>query len=124
MTPDELHEALRQKVDLRWSEYEAEILRCTPTEIFNHAEEIASARFCRDQLTESARCYPPDYLEYLLRFDDPLAVVRDQWTEAQNVDYSDEFEHALWTIQNTQDAEQDYPLDPDWNTGQAGPSMY
>lgn len=41
----------------------------------------------------------------------------------QDVDLSDEFSHALWTLRDQQSAEQDYSLDPDWNTGPAGPSL-
>ena len=123
MTADEVREALRQKLRERWSEYSAEMLQRPSTEIFERADEIAAARFCCDQLTESSISYSVEYLEYLLRFEDPLSVVRDQWVSEQNVDYSDEFEHALWTIQNSQDAEQDYPLDPEWKPEQTGPSM-
>ncbi|WP_204792142.1 DUF3848 domain-containing protein [Oscillibacter sp. CU971] len=123
MTADEVREALGQKLKDRWSEYSAEMLRRPPAEIFERANEIAAARFCCDQLTESSISYPVEYLEYLLRFEDPLSVVRDQWASDQNVDCSDEFEHALWMIQNDSTAEQDYPLDPEWKPEQTGPSM-
>lgn len=123
MTADEVHEALRQKLKERWSEYTAEMLQRPPSEIFERSDEIAAARFYYDQLTENLICYPAEYLEYLLRFQDPLSVVQDQWLSEQNVDYSDEFEHALWTIQNGRAAEQDYPLDPEWSPEQAGPSL-
>ena len=124
MTADEAREALRQKLRDRWFEYSAEVLECPAEVIFERADEIAAAKFCYDELTEHITSYPAEYLEYLLRFQDPLSVVQDQWASEQNVDYSEEFEHALWTIQNTQDAEQDYPLDPDWMPQQDGPSMY
>lgn len=123
MTADEVREALRQKLRERWSEYSAEMLQRPSTEIFERADEIAAARFCCDQLTESSISYSVEYLEYLLRFEDPLSVVRDQWVSEQNVDYSDEFEHALWTIQNERAAEQDYSLDPEWKPEQTGPSL-
>ncbi len=123
MTAEEVREALRQKIELRWSEYRAEVIQSSPSEIFDRADEIAAARFCYDQLTEHLTSYPAEYLEYLLRFQDPISVVQDQWASEQNVDCSEEFKHALWTIQNTRDAEQDYPLDPDWNPEQNGPSM-
>ncbi len=123
MTADKVREALRQKLRDRWSEYSAEMLQRPSSEIFERADEIAAARFCYDQLTENLTSYPVEYLEYLLRFEDPLSVVRDQWVSEQNVDYSDEFEHALWTIQNERAAEQDYPLDLEWKPEQAGPSM-
>ena len=123
MTADEVREALRQKLRDRWNEYSAEMLECPSEVIFERADEIAAAKLCYDQLTENMASYPAEYLEYLLRFQDPLSVVQDQWASEQNVDYSEEFQHALWTIQNTQDAEQDYPLDPDWKPEQTGPSM-
>ena len=123
MTADEVRTALRQKLRDRWSEYSAEMLQRPPSEIFERSDEIAAARFCYNQLTENLICYPAEYLEYLLRFQDPLSVVQDQWISEQDVDYSDEFEHALWTIQNDSTAEQDYPLDPEWSPEQSGPSL-
>ena len=123
MTVGEVREALRRKIELRWSEHQAEMLRSPAAELFSRAGEIAAAQLCYEQLTEYLDCYAIEDLEYLLRFEDPLSVVRDQWVSEQNVDYSDEFEHALWTIQNSQDAEQDYPLDPEWKLEQPGPSM-
>lgn len=124
MTEDEVREALRQKLRDRWSKYSAEMLQRPSAEILERADEIAAARFCYNQLTESSISYSAEYLEYLLRFEDPLSVVQAQWISAQNVDYSDEFEHALWMIQNDSTAEQDYPLDPEWKPEQAGPSLY
>lgn len=123
MTEDEVREALRQKLRDRWSEYSAEMLQRPSTEIFERAAEIAAARFCYDELTENLTSYPAEYLEYLLRFEDPLSVVQAQWISAQNVDYSDEFEHALWMIQNDSTSELDYPLDPEWKPEQTGPSL-
>ena len=123
MTEDEVREALRQKLRDRWSEYSAEMLQRPSTEIFERAAEIAAARFCYDELTENLTSYPAEYLEYLLRFEDPLSVVQAQWISAQNVDYRDEIEHALWMIQNDSTAEQDYPLDPEWKPEQTGPSL-
>lgn len=123
MTADEVRTALRQKLMDRRSEYSAEMLQRPPSEIFERSDEIAAARFCYDQLTENLTCYPAEYLEYLLRFQSPLSVVQDQWASKQNVDYSDELEHALWTIQNERAAEQDYPLEPEWSPEQCGPSL-
>lgn len=123
MTSDEIREALRQKVKLRWSEYKANVLRLSSEEIFERTDEIAAARFCYDQLTENLTSYPMEYLEHLLRFDDPLSVAQDQWASAQNVDYSGEFEHVLQTIWNTREVEQGSPLVPVWTPEQSGPSM-
>ena len=123
MTANDVREALRQKISECWCNYSTEMLERLSAEIFDRAGEITAARFCYEQLTENLTSYPAEYLEYLLRFEDPLSVVQDQWASEQNVDYSDEFEHALWTIQNERAAEQDYPLDPEWKPEQAGPSL-
>ncbi len=123
MSADDIRKALCRKLRLRWNEYSAEVVQHSSAEVFERADEIAAARFCYDQLTENVKSYPAEYLEYLLRFEDPLSVVQDQWASHQNVDHSDEFEHALWTLWNTHDAEQDYPLDPDWSAEQCGPAM-
>lgn len=123
MTADEVREALGQKLKDRWSEYSAEMLRRPPAEIFERANEIAAARFCCDQLTEHAASYPEECLEYLLRFEDPLTVVRDQWLLEQGVDLSEEFGHALWYLAASGSAEQDYPLDSANSPKQSGPAM-
>lgn len=109
MTADDVREALRRKIELRWSEYQAELLQFPAAELFSRAGEIAAAQFCHEQLTEYLDCYAIEDLEYLLRFDDPLTVVRDQWMAEQNVDLSDEFSHALWILRDQQSAEQDCP---------------
>lgn len=109
MTVGEVREALRQKIDLRWNEYQAEVLQSSHADIFSRAGEITAAQFCHEQLTESLDSHAIEDLEYLLRFDDPLTVVRDQWMAEQNVDLSDEFSHALWILRDQQSAEQDCP---------------
>lgn len=109
ITVGEVREALRQKIDLRWNEYQAEVLQSSHADIFSRAGEITAAQFCHEQLTESLDSHAIEDLEYLLRFDDPLTVVRDQWMAEQNVDLSDEFSHALWILRDQQSAEQDCP---------------
>ncbi|MCI9609507.1 MAG: DUF3848 domain-containing protein [Oscillibacter sp.] len=123
MTADEIREALRRKIEQNWSDYKATVLRGSSSEVFDHAEEIAAARFCCDQLTEHAASYPEECLEYLLRFEDPLTVVRDQWLLEQGVDLSEEFGHALWYLAASGSAEQDYPLDSANSPKQSGPAM-
>ena len=123
MTAGEVCEALRQKIELRWSEYEAEMLRFPAAELFSRAGEIAAAQLCHEQLTEYLDCYAIEDLEYLLRFEDPLAVVRDQWASRQEFDPSHEFKEMLAELQDAQTLERDYLLDADWTPDRSGPSM-
>ena len=123
MTEDEVREALRQKLRGRWSEYSAEMLQRPSTEIFELAAEIAAARFCYDELTENLTSYPAEYLEYLLRFEDPLAVVRDQWASRQEFDPSHEFKEMLAELQDDLTLERDYLLDTDCTPERSGPFL-
>ena len=100
MTADDVREALRRKIELRWSEYQAELLQFPAAELFSRAGEIAAAQFCHEQLTEYLDCYAIEDLEYLLRFEDPLAVVRDQWASRQECDPSHEFKQMLADLQD------------------------
>lgn len=98
MDKHELHEKLAEKVGKCWDSYVESLLKCSPSELISRAEEIAAANFCHDQLAHCASFYSGDLLEHLLRFNDPLETMRDQWIEEQNVDFSDEFSHALWSL--------------------------
>lgn len=123
MTVGEVREALRRKIELRWSEYEAETLRSPAAKLFSRAGKIAAAQLCHEQLTEYLDCYAIEDLEYLLRFEDPLAVVCDQWASRQECDPSHEFKEMLAELQDEQTLERDYPLDEDWTPERSGPSM-
>lgn len=123
MTADDIREALRQKIEQCWSEYTANILRGSSSDVFDRADEIAAARFCYEQLTENPSSYPAEYLEYLLRFEDPLMVIRDQWILEQSIDLSEEFDHVLWYLKDSGVAEQGYPLVPDDSLKCFGPTM-
>lgn len=81
-----------------WAIYEAEMLQLPAREIFAKAEEIAAARFCRDELTENVKIHSEDLLEYLILTDNPLEAMREQWLDEQAVDHHEEFEHALWNM--------------------------
>ena len=98
MDERELHAKLAEKVTACWESYVEKLLKFSPSALISLADEIAAASFCYDQLTSSPGIYPADLLEHLLRFDDPLETMREQWMDEQNVDYSDEFEHALWSL--------------------------
>ena len=105
MDEKELHAKLEEKVSACWSAYVEKLLKLSPSELISQADEISAASFCCDQLTSSPGIYPADLLEHLLRFDDPLETMREQWMDEQSLDYSDDFEHALWSLR-------EYGLEP------------
>ncbi len=93
---------LQAKVEARlsecWSAYAEKILALQPAQIIDRAAEIAAARLCYENLTANTLLYPNHLLEHLLCFDDPLAVLREQWQDEQEGDHSIGLEHALWSL--------------------------
>lgn len=81
-------------------------------ELISEAQEIAATKLILKYLLGTASV---EDMAYLLRFDNPLEVVRDKWIEENGAEmvHDEGIRHALWSITDTGDAEQDYVLDPD-----------
>ncbi len=106
MTEQEIRTALDEKIKKSWVAYLDSMGGYSPDWLFEHAEEIAARRFCKNQLLDSLHAArTAKGYEYLLRFYDPLEVVSDFWLDEQAVDHSDEFDHALQSILDTSAAD-------------------
>lgn len=116
MAWSEAHDELFKKINREMDEYAQQMQSMSGTQVYAHAEEISAMRFCYNQLLENFHSYPAEHMEYLLRFEQPLAVVRDRWLSEQSEAPTEAFEHTLWELCDKQDAE----MDSDW---QSGPSM-
>lgn len=112
MTDNEMMDILRKKLDKSMALYKKEWQQKSSSELVDMASEIAATKFVYDEI--SGGSYPSDYMEYLLRFENPLEVLKDQWISEQTVDYSEEVNHALWMLWDKGDAEQEYELDPEY----------
>ncbi|NYB73101.1 hypothetical protein HZF24_02990 [Sedimentibacter hydroxybenzoicus DSM 7310] len=112
MQREQMIETLREKLDRNWSDYLRELDGLSKGVLIGKSDEITAARFVYNELYGGG--YPEDYMEYLLRFENPLEVARDQWISEQTVDFSEELNHALWSLMDKGDAEQDYTLDPEY----------
>ena len=98
MTRIEIHTYLAKKVETAWMAYESAMLQRPARSIFAKASEIDATRTCFEELTLNAKAYPDELLEHLLRFDDPLKAMREQWMQELNVDCSEAFRHAMWSL--------------------------
>ena len=112
MTEQEMMTLLRKKLDSGMARYQKEWRQKPASELVNLASEIAAAQFVYKELSEGS--YSAEYMEYLLRFENPLEVVADQWISEQTVDFSEELTHALWTLWDKGESESEYTLDPDY----------
>ena len=112
MQREQIVEALREKLDRNWNAYLNELDGHSKGVLIGKSDEITAARFVYNELYGGG-C-PENYMEYLLRFENPLEVVRDQWISEQSVDFSEELNHALWSLMDKGNAERDYALDPEY----------
>ncbi len=118
----EVHKALVQKLNQNLDDYQRQTWSMTGSQVYAIANEIAATQFCYSQLAGNLEDWPLEDLEYLLRFKNPLEVVRDQWVSEQSNDLSESIGHALWELRDKCAAEEDYELDTGW-TSPSGPSM-
>lgn len=102
-------EKLNPKLDAGYEAYRQAMVQRGAEIVFENAAEVHFNQQAYDELSGGG--YPADMLEYLLRFEDPLEVAREQWQREENTDISDAFQHALWNFMDKRDAEADYALD-------------
>ena len=112
MTEQEMMTLLRKKLDRGMAQYRKEWQQKPASELVELASEIAAVQFVYQELSDGS--YSAEYMEYLLRFENPLEVVADQWISEQTVDFSEELTHALWTLWDKGESESEYTLDPDY----------
>lgn len=112
MTEQEMMTLLRKKLDCGMAQYQKEWRQKPASELGELASEISAVKFVYGEL--SGGSYSAEYMEYLLRFENPLEVVADQWISEQNVDFSEELTHALWTLWDKGESEPEYALDPEY----------
>ena len=112
MTEQEMMTLLRKKLDSGMARYQKEWREKPAPGRDSGSSEIAAAQFVYKELSEGS--YSAEYMEYLLRFENPLEVVADQWISEQNVDFSEELTHALWTLWDKGESESEYTLDPEY----------
>ena len=114
------HESLRAKLHENYMEHMKEHINMPAPDIYNCAETIALTKTVYNDMMDT------DYgeqSEYLLRFKNPLEVVRDQMEADQALGVGGDVAHAVWRIYDTQDMESEYELDEAYATSEQTPDM-
>lgn len=92
----ELKDALKQRLDENYTAFIASIQGKTVSELIAMAPEITAAQQLHEELLDAC---DDDDVEFLLRFDDPLELVRGYWeSEISGYDHSEEMGRTLWRI--------------------------
>ena len=90
--------ALRERLDQNYETFMAQLQGKSASELIAMAPEITAARMLHEELLGAC---DQDDVEFLLRFDDPLEVVRGYWeSELTGYDHSGEMGHMLWEIRD------------------------
>ena len=91
-------DALKKRLDENYTAFIESLQNKTVSELITMAPEITAARMLHEELLDAC---DKDDVEFLLRFDDPLEVVRGYWeSELTGYDHSGEMGHMLWEIRD------------------------
>lgn len=87
----------------------------TPDVLIGRAQQITATGIAYNELYVG-HAYSAENLEYLLRFEKPLEVVRDRWIEEQQYrpDISQEMNHTLFSVMDDPEIEHEYELDENY----------
>jgi len=111
MEKKDIEKELSEKLEANYISFMKEWVKLEPLQLIEKGEEIVATKLVFEELKDGG--YDMKHLEYLLRFKNPLEVVRDKWIEENGSEmvHDEDMDHALWSIADKQDAEQDYELD-------------
>lgn len=92
----ELRDTLKERLDANYAAFMESLQKKTVSELIAMAPEITAAQQLHEELLDA--CDEED-VAFLLRFDDPLEVVRGYWeSEITGYDHSGEMGHTLWRV--------------------------
>lgn len=113
METKKLEKKLKERIETNYRCYLQQIQNRPVPELIEQATEIAAVKLVYNELIGSCS---PEYSDYLLRFENPLQLVSDQWLEEQNVSHAEEMDHVLWNIIDKGLGEGDYVMVKDEKT--------
>ena len=94
----ELKDTLKKRLDENYTAFIESLQEKTVSELIAMAPEITAAQQLHEELLDAC---DEENVEFLLRFDNPLEVVRGYWeSEITGYDHSGEMGHMLWEIRD------------------------
>lgn len=104
----EKEEKLRERLKAGYETYIQQLKAKSPPDLIEMASEIAAAKFVYEELMVEGAF--SEYTDYLLQFENPLEVLKDQWLSEQTYDHHEELDHALWMMANRGIRTGEYPM--------------
>ena len=97
------------RLERNYSDFIAEWQALSPSELIKKAEEISATQLVKKNLLNSVT---EENAAWLLRFENPLEILRDKWIEENGMEivHDEELTHAIWAVMDCQDTESLYAL--------------
>ena len=115
----EWKDALKKRLDEKYTAFIESLQNKTVSDLIAIAPEITAAQQLHEDLLDAC---DEDDVEFLLRFDDPLEVVRGYWeSEITGYDHSGEMGHMLWEIRDKELYSKDQLVQPEKVAGNLPP---
>ena len=111
MNDEDIKTRLEQKFRYCYAKHKAVWLTMSPNELIEHAEKIATDKWLVDTFPDFV---PGRFARFLLRFSDPLEIVRNAWLLDSGYDwvFSDEVMlNVLWKLVDRYSTEYDCELE-------------
>lgn len=99
---------LKERLKASYGAYIRQLKQKPAEELIEMASEIAAAKFIYEEVMAEGAF--GEYADYLLRFEDPLEVLRDNWLDNEACDRHEEIDHMLWNMKDKEIGIGDYPM--------------
>ena len=99
---------LKERLRASYEAYIRQLKQKPAEELIEMASEIAAAKFIYEELIVE-RAFG-GYADYLLQFEDPLEVLRDNWLDNEACGRHEEIDHMLWNMEDKGTGIGDYPI--------------
>jgi hypothetical protein len=99
---------LKERLKANYEAYIQQLGQKPAGELIEMASEIAAAKFIYEELIVEGAF--GGYADYLLQFEDPLEVLRDNWLGNEACDRHEEIDHMLWSMEDREIGIGEYPM--------------
>lgn len=108
MQEHDKEQKLKERIKDGYEAYIQQLKTKPAPDLIELASEIAAAKLVYEGL--SADGAMAEYADYLLQFENPFEVVRDEWHMEQEHDYREELDHVLWRMADQEIGKGEYQM--------------
>ena len=99
---------LKERLKVNYEAYIQQMRQKPAEELIGMAEEIAATKLIYEELSIEGAF--GEYAGYLLQFENPLEVLRDNWQDSGGYARHEEIDHMLWNMKDKGIGIGDYPM--------------